>query len=98
MGVREAKVEKYLKDGVERLGGEAFKWVSPEASGVPDRIILLNGKVYFVEVKTVDGRLSGEQRRMHRRLQKQGVTVLTVAGHDQVDGFLSQFEPQRESV
>ena len=92
MGVREAKVEKYLKDGVELLGGESLKWISPEASGVPDRIVMLRGRVYFVEVKTVDGRLSGEQRRMHRRLAKQGVTVLTVAGHDQVDAFLRQLE------
>ena len=51
MGVRENKVEKYLDAEVNRLGGITRKWVSPGRDGVPDRIIILNGHICFVEVK-----------------------------------------------
>ena len=30
-------------DGIRKLGGRAFKWVSPGNDGVPDRIVVLPG-------------------------------------------------------
>jgi len=47
----EKDIERKLRLAVKALGGECLKWVSPAHSGVPDRIVLLNGKVYFVELK-----------------------------------------------
>lgn len=32
-----------LVDGIRKLGGRAFKWVSPGNDGVPDRIVVLPG-------------------------------------------------------
>ena len=34
--MREREVEKILVDGIRKLGGRAFKWVSPGNDGVPD--------------------------------------------------------------
>lgn len=88
MGVRENKVERYLDDQVKRIGGITRKWVSPGRDGVPDRIVIRNGKVVFVEVKTTDGKLSPAQVREHDRLRDQGVRVVTIHGEQGVDVFI----------
>ena len=31
--MRESEVERMLVDGIRKLGGRAFKWVSPEMTG-----------------------------------------------------------------
>ena len=87
MGTRENKVETYFKDQVKSIGGISRKWVSPGVDGVPDQIVIIKGAVFFVEVKTSDGKLSIAQHREHKRLRKAGATVCTVYGHVGVDKF-----------
>lgn len=88
MGVRERKVEHYLDEQVTSHGGLTRKWVSPGRDGVPDRIVIYQGNVYFVEVKTVDGELSKNQEREHKRLTKVGGQVYTLYGHDEIDTWV----------
>ena len=90
MGVRENKVERYLDQRVKDLGGLTRKWVSPGKDGVPDRIAILDGAVWFVEVKTVDGKLSVAQSREHHRLITVGAKVCTVYGESGVDSFIEE--------
>jgi hypothetical protein len=92
MGVRENKVEKYLDEQVKKLSGLTRKWVSPMHSGVPDRIVIVNGVVWFVEVKVTDGSLSPEQIREHPRLIAVGANVTTVYGRSGVDKFMEYFK------
>lgn len=88
MGIRENKVEKYLDDEVKFLGGITRKWVSPGRDGVPDRIVILSGVIWFVEVKTTDGKLSEAQKREHTRLRAVNANVVTVYGKEGVDEFI----------
>lgn len=94
MGVRENKVEKYLHDEIVKLGGFTWKFVSPNRIGVPDRIVRLPkwnwGIVWFVEIKTEDGKLSSEQVREQTRMQEVGLLVTTVYGEEGVDEFLEE--------
>jgi len=90
MGVRERKVEKYLDDEVKKAGGITRKWVSPGRDGVPDRIVFHFSKVYFVEVKTIDGELSKNQYREHKRLISKGARVFTVYGNSGVDKWIRE--------
>ena len=92
MGVREAKVERYLDNEVKQMGGLTRKWVSPGRDGVPDRIVVIRGRVMFVEVKTVDGRLSECQKREHIRLRDAGASVHTVYGKMDVDKLLEEMK------
>lgn len=92
MGVRENKVEKYLDSEVKKLGGITRKWVSPGCDGVPDRIVIINGDVWFVEVKTLDGEVTAVQAREHHRLWKCGANVRVVHGEWGVDLFIKIFE------
>ena len=91
MGTRENKIEKYLDSEVkDKLDGITRKWVSPHNNGVPDRIVITKQGVCFVEVKTVDGILSPDQIREHKRLKEAGASVTTVYGHDQVDMLIKE--------
>ena len=92
MGVRENKVEKYLNTEIEKIGGITRKWVSPGRDGVPDRIVIVGSSVFFVEVKTIDGKLSDAQIREHARLRKEGAQVHTVYGAPGVDEFVRSIE------
>ena len=42
--MREKDIEKILVAEVRKLGGRAYKWVSPGNDGVPDRIVIFPGK------------------------------------------------------
>ena len=88
MGARENKVEKYLDSEVTKLGGLTRKWVSPGRDGVPDRICIIDSTVWFVEIKTVDGKLTSIQEREHDRLRTAGDLVHTVDGEAEVDAFI----------
>lgn len=84
----EKEVEKILVSEVKKLGGRAYKWVSPGNDGVPDRIVIFpNRAPVFVELKTERGRLSSLQRVQYKRLKELGQDVRVVYG---IDG-LSQF-------
>jgi len=92
MGVRENKVETYLNAEIIKLGGISRKWVSPGRDGVPDRICIVRGAVWFVEVKTVDGHLSPEQDREQTRLIECGAFVRTVYGKEGVDDLIQEIK------
>jgi hypothetical protein len=90
MGRRENKVEKYLDQEVQKIGGITRKWVSPGREGVPDRIVIIAGVVLFAEVKTVDGVVSPQQQREFERLCQAGANVYTLYGEEAVDVFIEE--------
>ncbi len=49
--MREKDLERKLKKEVQKRGGLCLKWVSPGFSGVPDRIVILEDKILFIELK-----------------------------------------------
>lgn len=79
--MRESEIEKVLTTEVKKLGGRAYKWVSPGNDGVPDRIVILPGRApIFVELKSDTGRLSALQSVQMRRLQELGQQVIVIKG------------------
>ena len=82
----EKHIEAYLVKRVKALGGIAYKWRGH--GGAADRIIVLpDGTVWFVEVKTIGGRLSALQKVFAADMArlKQKYTVLWTK--EQVDEF-----------
>ena len=68
--MKESELERVFVNEVRRLGGEAFKWVSPGNNGVPDRIVMLpTGEIYFIELKAWDGTLRPVQTKMLERIR-----------------------------
>jgi len=90
--VRERDIEKILTTEVRKLGGRAYKWVSPGNDGVPDRIVVLPGRPpVFVELKTDTGKLSALQTVQIKRLRDLGQTVEVVKGIDGVSQFFQDY-------
>lgn len=90
----EKKIEKYLCDRVKAIGGLQYKFSSPAHRGVPDRIVIYNGKVHFVEVKQDNGRLSSLQKIEHERIREQGLDVFVVWSTEDVDTFIEMIEEE----
>lgn len=87
----EREVEKKLVDGVRRMGGRAYKFVSPGNDGVPDRIVVLPDTApMFVELKTESGKLSKLQKVQITRLEKLGQNVRVLYGARGVENFLEE--------
>ncbi len=86
--MQEKEIEKILVAEVKKLGGRAYKWMSPGNDGVPDRIVVFpNRTPIFVELKADNGKLSALQKVQIDRLKSLGQHVKVVKG---IDG-LSQF-------
>lgn len=89
MAELEKQVERRLVEGVKRLGGKSYKWVSPGNVGVPDRIVVWpSGQVDFVELKTDRGTLSKMQEIQIGRLRALGCRVRVLRGSVAVTGYL----------
>ena len=79
--MRESEIERILTFEVKKLGGRAYKWVSPGNDGVPDRIVIFRDRTpVFVELKSEKGKLSPLQAVQIRRLEELGQRVEVVKG------------------
>ena len=89
--MREKDIEKILVSEVKKLGGRAYKWVSPGNDGVPDRIVILPGQQpIFAELKTNAGKLSALQAVQIKRLQELGQEAIVVRGLEGLTVFFEE--------
>ena len=84
----EKHIEAYLVKRVKALGGIAYKWRGH--GGAADRIIVLpDGTVWFVEVKTIGGRLSALQKVFAANMARLGQRDTVLWTKEQVDAWLT---------
>lgn len=90
--VLEKDVEAYLCRKVKALGGECYKWASMNVRGVPDRIVVINATVWFVEVKKDrQSPLTKLQKHFFDRMFELGIrNAKVVRGKDGVDEWLAE--------
>ena len=90
MDVLEKELEAKLVHAVRSRDGLCLKWVSPGASGVPDRIVLLpGGRIAFAELKRPrGGRVSALQRFWARVLTRLGFVCRLVRTDEDIAGLL----------
>lgn len=82
----ESHIERYFVWTVERMGGTAFKFKSPNHRGVSDRIACLpDGSVWFVELKAPGGRLSPLQKLFAARMKELGQNYTTLWSKTEID-------------
>lgn len=89
----EKNVEQHLVKATEAIGGLCFKFTST-VRGVPDRIVIHNGLVYFVELKRPGGRLSKIQKYQINRLLKRRAKVLVLESEAEVEAFITQIKEE----
>lgn len=82
-------MEKHLTDGIRARGGVAEKTVSPGKRGFFDRVVVVSGRVFFVETKKPSrGRLTPHQKQRHDEFRAAGATVMILASIAEVETFL----------
>lgn len=80
----ERSVESWVVQYTADRGGKALKLTG--YVGIPDRLVLLpGGVVFFVETKTIGGRLSKAQRLRHHFLRALGFKVYVPWTKEQVE-------------
>lgn len=85
----EKDVERRLVQQVRKVGGKAYKFVSPGNNGVPDRLICLpGGRVAFVELKAPGKLPRPVQVHQINALRTLGFRVEVLDDKDAVDGFV----------
>jgi hypothetical protein len=85
----ERDIERYLVKRVTALGGKAYKFVSPSNRGVADRLVVLPGQIWFVEVKQESGRLSALQALFIEQMKRMGHNAIVVWSKEDVDAFIA---------
>ena len=86
--VLEKDIEKYLTTQVKKFSGLCYKWQSTITGG-PDRIVILNQKILFVELKAENGKLSPRQVVVFDELGEAGFPVHIIRSKEDVDDFIS---------
>lgn len=81
-------LEKELKKRIESLGGLCIKFLPFNTAGLPDRIILIEGRVFFVELKSKGKKLRPVQETVHKMFAKVGHHVRVVDSERSLDDFL----------
>ena len=66
--------------------------------GIPDVLIVWQGRAIFVEIKRPGGRLSPAQKAMHERITSAGAVVTTCFSAEDVERYLSVIMPLRATV
>lgn len=90
----EKSTEKYLRDEIRKIGGTAYKFVSPGNVGAPDRLVCLpGGRAVFVELKSEGKHSTPTQKRQQEKLRDLGFSVYAdVDTKAKVDKLIGEFE------
>ena len=86
----EKAIEGYLVKKVMEIGGLSWKFSSTSQNGVPDRIVIMpNGRIAFVELKSSQGRLSVIQEHVLVKLKKMNCEVHIIKSRTGVSKLIS---------
>ena len=87
----EKHIEAHLVKSVRRIGGVAYKFVSPAQRGVADRVVCLpDGSTWFIELKTEGGRLSPLQKVFADEMARLCQNYACLWSKEQVDQWLQE--------
>ena len=86
--VSEKAIETALTRGITAIGGICWKWPASARAGVPDRIVIVQGQVWFVELKRPGGELRPVQVAAHNQLMGAGANVVVLSSRQGVEEFL----------
>jgi hypothetical protein len=92
----EKQIEAKVCDYAKAKGMMVYKFTSPARAAVPDRLFILNGRVFFIEFKREGQKVTPAQEREHHRLRQQAINVFVVdnvdAGKECIDTMCGLIE------
>ena len=93
MGKPEGIVEGYLRDQCQAHNALCYKFVSPGYRGVPDDIVIYDGKTVYVETKSATGDLQVIQKKRIADMKAHGADVRVCHTRKSIDDMLSNLIP-----
>lgn len=84
----ERDIEAYLVKRCASIGALCDKFTSPQRRAVPDRLIIFNGRVLFVETKATGKKPTEAQVRDHERRRAAGAEVVWLDSCEAVDAVI----------
>ena len=91
--VSEAHVESCVCEYARSLGWLEYKFTSPSSKGVPDRIFIRDGVVFFIEFKRLDEECNAMQKEVITTMRNAGVVVHVIDNEDCGKNLFTSFEP-----
>lgn len=89
----EKRLERKLKNQIEKMGGWCIKLLSTHIAGLPDRICLLpKGVIFFVELKTTKQKARKIQLAIHDKIRKLGFEVYVVDTSEGINETLNKYK------
>lgn len=85
----EVRLEKYFCKMASSHNALQYKFISG-VTGVPDRILICNGTVAFVELKARNGVISERQKFVIKSLRQHGATVFVPFSESDIDSIFQQ--------
>lgn len=82
----EKQIERRLVQKIKEKNGLCLKLTGYK--GIPDRIVLIDGRCYFVELKDEGKKLRHEQKVWQDKLQALGFVSVMLDSKDAVDEFV----------
>lgn len=86
--MRESYIESYLIKRIRHLGGKTRKLAYVGTNGAPDRLIMLYGRVAFVELKAPGKEPRTNQSYEMQLLRDHGQIVCVIDSIEGVDEFV----------
>lgn len=83
----ENDIEKYLVRQIKSIGALCYKFTSPGTRGVPDRIIVYRGNVFFAELKRPGGKPRKDQLKAMEKFNDQMMPIFVIDSKEKVDKF-----------
>lgn len=88
--LRERDIEQYLVRQIEKIGGKAYKFSSPNNRAIPDRLCILpGGFMFFAELKALGKIPTPLQARVISFLRSLGATVAVIDSKGKVDDLIN---------
>lgn len=87
----EKEIESYFVKQVKRMGGHAYKFVSPSNRGVADRVVCLpDGTTHFVELKRPGGKISPLQLAFACQMNALNQNYACIWSKDGIDAWVKE--------
>jgi len=92
----EAHVERACRVIAEARGGALLKLAAALQKGIPDRVLLMQGRAIFIEFKAIGKYPTPIQRHWHARLRELGFEVVVFRTVDEFKTLLDRLAPADE--
>lgn len=92
----EKVLERNLQKRLKEIGGKAYKFTSPNCTGVPDRLVIFKGRFCFAEIKSTGGKLSPRQVVEINKLESLGAKTFIVYTPQDIEKIINFITDERK--